>query len=50
MLKTFLLFMLLAYADGVNIMGENIDTIKKKTKVLLEASKEVGLEVNKDKT
>jgi hypothetical protein len=35
----------LAYADDVNIVGENIDTIRKKG-ALLDASKEVGLEVN----
>jgi hypothetical protein len=37
---------LLAYADVVNIVAENIDTIQKNTNVLLDASKEVGLEVN----
>jgi hypothetical protein len=34
---------LLAYADDINIVGEN-------TEILLEASKEVGLEVNPQKT
>jgi hypothetical protein len=39
----------LAYADEVNIVGENIDTIQKNMKALLDASKEVGLEVNPEK-
>jgi hypothetical protein len=34
---------LLAYADDVNIVGENIDTIQKNRKALLDATKEVGL-------
>jgi hypothetical protein len=40
---------LLAYVD-VNIVGENIDTIQRNTKSLLDVSKEVGLEVNPEKT
>jgi hypothetical protein len=40
----------LAYADDVNIVGENIDTIQKNTKAVLHASKKVGLEVNPEKT
>jgi hypothetical protein len=40
----------LAYANDVYIVGENIDTIQRNTKALLDASKEVGLEVNPEKT
>jgi hypothetical protein len=31
-------------------MGESVDAIKKNTEVLLDVSKEVGLEVNQEKT
>jgi hypothetical protein len=33
---------LLAYADDVNLLGDNIDSIKKNTETLISASKEVG--------
>jgi predicted ABC-class ATPase len=41
---------LLAYADDVNLLEDNIDTIKKNTETLIDASEEVGLEINVDKT
>jgi hypothetical protein len=49
-LKLNWIHQLLAYADDVNLLGDNIDTIKKNTETLIDASKEVGLEINVDKT
>jgi hypothetical protein len=41
---------MLDYADDVNLLGDNTDTIKKNTEPFIDASKEVGLEVNADMT
>jgi hypothetical protein len=41
---------LLAYADDVNILGGNMYTIQKNREALLYASKEVGLQVNPERT
>jgi hypothetical protein len=41
---------LLSYADDVNLLGDNIDTIKKNTETLIDASKNIGLEANAEKT
>jgi hypothetical protein len=41
---------LLVYADDVNLLGDNIDAVKKNIETLIDASKEVGLEANTEKT
>jgi hypothetical protein len=41
---------LLAYADYVNLLIDNIYAINKNTETLIDASKVVGLEVNFEKT
>jgi hypothetical protein len=34
---------LLAFADDVNLLGDNIETINRNTETLTDTSKEVGL-------
>ena len=41
---------LLAYADNVNILGGSIHTLKENAEALVAAAREIGLEVNADKT
>jgi membrane protease subunit (stomatin/prohibitin family) len=40
----------LVYTDDDDILGGSICTVKKNTEALLVNSKEIGLEVNADKT
>jgi ABC-type antimicrobial peptide transport system ATPase subunit len=49
-LKLNVIHQLLAYADDVNLLGDNIDTIKKNPETLIDPSKEVGLEINVEKS
>jgi hypothetical protein len=37
---------LLVYAEAVILLDDNIDTVKKNTRSLIDTSKEAGLEVN----
>jgi len=40
----------LVYADDVNILGGSIYTLKENAEALVAATREIGLEVNADKT
>ncbi|KAJ4426484.1 hypothetical protein ANN_27298 [Periplaneta americana] len=44
------LHQLLVYADDVNMLGENPQTIRENAEILLEARKTIGLEVNPEKS
>ena len=43
-------YQLLVYADDVNMLGENLQTIRENTEIFMKASKDIGLEVNSEKT
>jgi hypothetical protein len=43
------IYHLLTYANNVDLLGDNVHTIKKNTETLIHGSKEVGLEINMEK-
>jgi hypothetical protein len=40
---------LFVYADDVNLLDDSVNTIKENSETLLEASKDIGLEINAEK-
>jgi hypothetical protein len=40
----------LVYADDINLLGDSVNNIKENSETLLEASRDIGLEINKEKT
>jgi hypothetical protein len=40
----------LVHADGVNLLSDNVNTVKENTEALIEASRDIGLEINTEKT
>ena len=41
---------LLVYANDVNILGENLQAVRENVKIFIKASKDIGLEVNSEKS
>ena len=43
-------YQLLVNADDVNMLRENLQTVRENTETFIKASKDIGLEVNSEKT
>jgi hypothetical protein len=41
---------LLIYADYVNLLGDSVNTVKDNAEIISETSRDVGLEINAEKT
>jgi hypothetical protein len=41
---------LFAYADDVNLLGSNVNIKKENTEILLDVSRDTGIEINTEKT
>jgi hypothetical protein len=41
---------LVVYAGDVNLLGDSVNTVKENSETLLEASRDIGLEINAEKT
>jgi hypothetical protein len=44
------IYQILVYADDVNLLSNSINTIKENKETLLGASKDIGIEINAEKT
>jgi hypothetical protein len=40
----------LVYADDINLLDNSVNTIKENSETLLEASRDIGLKINAEKT
>jgi hypothetical protein len=43
-------YQLLVYADNANLLGNSVNIIKENKETLLEACRDIGLEINAEKT